>query len=176
MDVTLNRCRFCCCPGECLCCYGNCKACLSFRDYYIGGVVLVVFGVFQMIAYASFILIIIGAIMVENHRYSNELKDVWRGKVIQILAQDLNALAQTFQVRFTIDKYGIFGVSIDVEIVDQFNPPGQTQQVQQQQTVMLVVQQPQPQPQQVQPVYIQNNSGPTPTYGKVQEGKAVTMQ
>eukprot|EP01084_Bolivina_argentea_P194301 333338_1 len=175
---TMRCCRFCCCPGECECGYGSCKGCLSHRDYYLGAVVLVIFGVFQMIAYLSFLLIIFGAVMIENYRYNNEIKDEWRTKIIQILAQELGVLAQRYNIQFTIDKYGIFGVVIDMKIVNgQTVTVGQQSQQQQQQTVMLVVQQPQQIQPQPQPMYVQSDNGP-PGYQpveKVSEG-GVTVQ
>ena len=64
---TFNCCRFCCCRDQCHCCYGNCKSCASFRDYFIGAIHLIVWG---MLTPLGLCMVIFGAIMMENWRYS----------------------------------------------------------------------------------------------------------
>eukprot|EP01084_Bolivina_argentea_P213186 362156_1 len=135
----MNCCRFCCCNGECHCCYGNCKSCLGFRDYYLGGVVMVILGVLFIYQWPTFnplaiLMIIFGSVMIENHSYSNELKSEWRDKVIALLIQNVPTLANKYGVQFTMSKYGFFGIIIEMEVTGQV-------QVQQQNTVMLMVQQ-----------------------------------
>jgi len=135
--VTMNCCRFCCCPGSCHCCYGDCKGCLSFRDYYLGAVVMVVFGVFTLFSYPfinpfALIMIILGAIMIENHKASNELKYAWRETVVVSLDTNLQTLGARFNVSFSVQRKDFFGVVIQMQ-------NGRAAQ-QAQQTVMLMVQ------------------------------------
>eukprot|EP00484_Ammonia_sp_Unknown_P025568 CAMPEP_0197029794 /NCGR_PEP_ID=MMETSP1384-20130603/9170_1 /TAXON_ID=29189 /ORGANISM="Ammonia sp." /LENGTH=138 /DNA_ID=CAMNT_0042459031 /DNA_START=456 /DNA_END=872 /DNA_ORIENTATION=- len=82
----------------------------------------------------ALMMIVFGAIMIENHRISNELKVEWREKVIQSLSANLNPLGSQYGVHFHMERYGFFGIVLTLQL-------GGAQQ--QQQGVMLVVQQPQ---------------------------------